>query len=128
MQNTPSALLAYEREHDLNLKPKQTCNMKDKNLGETYKRISEMNDISDAVTNSGMLINYLNNGPDISWFTEHQETITTKKLHIHVKMFDTHDPIDLLVDNANFPKSDIAHDEHLSNVEIAPANIWFKRH
>ena len=56
MQSTPSVLLTYQWEHDLSLKSKQTHNMKDKNLGETNKRISEMNDISDVVTHSKQLL------------------------------------------------------------------------
>ena len=39
-QSTPSDLLVREPKHELNLKSKQVRNLKDKNLGETHKRVS----------------------------------------------------------------------------------------
>ena len=45
-------------------------------------------------------------------------------MHFHVKTFDTNAPIDLLVDNAKFPEHEIAHDECLSNVDIAPIGMF----
>ena len=50
--------------------------------------------------------------------------MTTAKTHCHAKMIDTNSPIDVLVDNANFPEHDISHDEHLSNVDIAPVSMF----
>ena len=83
-----------------------------------------MRDVSGEVTSSAMLINYLDNGRDISCLAEHQEMITAKKMHHHVKMFDTNDSIDVLVGNVEFPEHDIAHDECFSNVDIAPTGMF----
>ena len=83
-----------------------------------------MNNVSWAVTNSATLINYLDNDSYIAHLAEHQEMTTLKKLHYHMKKFDTNVPIDVLVDNVNFPEHDIAHDEYLSNVDIALAGTF----
>ena len=60
-----------------------------------------MRDFSGAITSNAILINYLDNIRDMSCLAEHQEMTTAKKLHHHVKMFDTIVSIDVLVDNIN---------------------------
>ena len=70
-----------------------------------------MSNVSGAVTNSAMLINYLDNDPDISYLAEYQEMTTAKKCHYHLKTFDTNVPIGVLVDNVKFPELDTMHDE-----------------
>ena len=58
MKSAPSVLLACDQNHELNLKSKHTYNLKDKNLGNTCKRTSKMNDVSGAVKNSEILIKF----------------------------------------------------------------------
>ena len=79
MQNTLSILLACNQNYELNLKSKQTYNLKDKNSGKTCKRMSKMSDVSGAIANSAMLINHLDNDLDIACLAEHQQMTTAKK-------------------------------------------------
>ena len=88
----------------MKLQSKQVYNLKDKNLGETCKRISVMNDVSEIVSNSAILINYLNNDPDAACIAQCQQLSVEKDLHYHVKLFGTTGPIDVLVDKINFPQ------------------------
>ena len=63
--------------------------LKEKKLGETCKRTSEMSDVSGAITNSALLMSHLYNYLDIACLAKNQEITTAKKLHCHMKTFDS---------------------------------------
>lgn len=83
-----------------------------------------MNDVSEIVSNSTILINYLNNDLGTACIAQCQQLKVAKDLHYHLKLFGTTGPINVLVDKINFPQNDIMCSSYLSGLKVAFEKIF----
>ena len=95
----------------MHLKSKQTCNIKDKNLGEPAKSIAELNDDSHIFADSATLTKCLNNYRTIACVAQYQQINPLKKIHHHVKMLESSEFIDVSTGNIDLPACDVLHYE-----------------